>query len=307
MQVIRSLDEGAGTTGKYCVAIGFFDGVHLGHQQILRQTVSDARQHEASALVVTFDQHPNSVVAPSRVPPLIYSLNLRLRTIESLGADALWLVHFDEAFSRRTGEEFVRELVGSFGAIKSVCVGADFAFGYKRGGNVELLKRLGAQLHFAVHGMAAVALDGQIVSSTRIRQAIATGDLDSASQMLGRAYSLAGTVVKGDGMGRKLGIPTANLDVAGLALPPNGVYAARAAVGGKSWRAVLNIGLRPTLKNPNPHLQVEAHLLDFEGDLYGQELELEFVDRLRDEQKFPSLEELQEQIKRDIAEARGRF
>ena len=307
MQVIHSLDEAAGTKGKYCVAIGFFDGVHLGHQQILRQTVSDARQHEASALVVTFDRHPNSVVAPSRVPPLIYTLSLRLRTIESMGADALWLVRFDEAFSRRTGEEFVRELVRAFGSIKSISVGADFAFGYKRGGNVELLKRLGAELHFAVHGLAAVALDGQTVSSTRIRQEIAAGDLDAASQMLGRAYCLTGKVVKGDGMGRKLGIPTANIDVAGLALAPNGVYAAHAAVGGKSLRAAVNIGLRPTLKNPNPHLQVEAHLLDFDGDLYGKELELEFVERLRDEQKFPSVQELKKQIERDIAEARSRF
>ncbi len=143
--------------------------------------------------------------------------------------------------------------------MKSVCVGADFAFGHKRSGNVALLKRLGEELHFAVHGLAAVSLDGTAVSSTRIRQAIAAGDLDDASQMLGRAYSLAGTVVRGDGMGRELGFPTANLDLPGLALPPHGVYAVHAAAGGKTLRAVLNIGLRPTLQNPSPQLQVEAH------------------------------------------------
>jgi riboflavin kinase/FMN adenylyltransferase len=307
MKVIHSVTEAGAIGGKCCVAIGFFDGVHLGHQQILRQTVSDARQHEAASLVVTFDRHPNSVVAPGRVPPLVYSLAQRLRTIESLGAEALWLVHFDEPFSRRSGEDFIRDLVKSFGVVKSVCVGADFAFGYKRGGNVALLTRLGAELNFAVHGLSAVALDGTTVSSTRIRQAIAAGDLDAASQMLGRAYSLSGTVIRGDGVGRKLGIPTANLDVAGLALPPNGVYTVHASAGGNAWRAVLNIGLRPTLQNPAPELRVEAHLLDFSGDIYGQELEIAFVDRLRAEQKFASLDDLRRQIERDIAQARTRF
>jgi len=175
------------------------------------------------------------------------------------------------------------------------------------GGNVELLKRLGAELKFTVHGMAAVALDGKAVSSTRIREAIRGGNLDTVSQMLGRAYSIAGCVIKGDGLGRQLGFPTANIDVTGLALPPNGVYAVRASFANKTHRAVLNIGNRPTLRNRNPQLQVESHLIDFAGDMYGQELEVTFVERLRDEKKFASLDELRDQISKDICEAQLRF
>jgi riboflavin kinase / FMN adenylyltransferase len=297
------------TTGaqKVCLAMGFFDGVHLGHQQIIRQTVADARQHEGLSLVLTFDRHPNSAVAPNRVPPLIYSLARKLRVIASLGPEAVLLLHFDEALSRRTGEEFAHQLARDLGRIRSISVGANFCFGHQRSGNVELLRRLGAEHHFAVHGTAAVSLDGKVVSSTRIRQAILAGDLDQASQMLGREYSLAGVVVPGDHLGAQLGFPTANLDVAGLALPPKGVYAVHAQADGQMHRAVLNIGYRPTLQNPRPELRVEAHLLDFAGDLYGQELELTFVGKLRDEMKFASLAELRTQIALDVQTAQCRF
>jgi riboflavin kinase / FMN adenylyltransferase len=307
MNVIRAASELNPVGRKVCLAIGFFDGVHLGHQQIIRQTITDARQREAIVLVITFDRHPNSVVAPSRVPPLIYPLSRKLRTIESLGADTLLLIHFDKAFSEHTGEEFIRELARDLQHVQSLCVGANFVFGHKRGGDVDLLRRLGAELKFMVHGMAAVSLDGRAVSSTRIREAIGAGDLDGVSQMLGRAYSLSGTVVRGDGLGHQLGFPTANLDTTGLVLPPHGVYAVLVEAGSKIYRAVLNIGLRPTLRNSNPHLQVEAHLMDFAGDLYGQELEVAFVDKLRGEAKFPSLAELRAQIARDILDAQMRF
>jgi riboflavin kinase/FMN adenylyltransferase len=180
-------------------------------------------------------------------------------------------------------------------------------------GNVELLKKLGAELNFAVHGLAAVSLDGKAVSSTRIREAIASGDLDRASQMLGRAYSLAGTVIRGDGLGRQLGFPTANLDVTGLALPPHGVYSIQAEIrlssavrpSSSRHRGVLNVGVRPTLANPAPQLRVEAHLLDFHGDLYGQEMEIVIGEKLRDEKKFGSLADLKQQIARDIEHARA--
>src|SRR5262245_47756556 len=307
MKIIENPTDLAAPGRKVCVAIGVFDGVHLGHQQVIRQTVADAQQYEALAVAVTFDRHPNVVVAPSRVPPLIYSLPQKLRAIESLGADATWLIHFDEAFRRQTGEEFVRALARDFGHLRSVCVGSEFTFGRKRSGDVALLRKLGEQLHFTVHGLAAVALDGRTVSSTRIRDAIGQGRLDAASQMLGRNYALAGPVVKGDQVGRKLGIPTANLDVTGLVLPPHGVYVAHAATGGRSLRAAVNIGLRPTREDAPTAPCVEAHLLDFEGDLYGQELELAFVRKLRDERRFASLDELREQIQRDVAEARRVF
>jgi riboflavin kinase/FMN adenylyltransferase len=311
MNIIHAAKELNAGKRKVCLAIGFFDGVHLGHQQIIRQTIADARQHEGVALVVSFDCHPNSVVAPTRVPPLIYSLSQKLRVIESLGAHSLLLIHFDKAFSQQPGEEFIRRLASDLGGIQSLCVGSNFVFGYKRGGNVELLKKSGNELQFAVHGMAAVSLDGEAVSSTRIREAIAAGDLDGVSQMLGRAYSLAGTVVRGERLGHKIGFPTANLDAVGRALPPNGVYAVHAEVLGtaerSSYRAVLNIGVRPTVNDGNPQRRVEVHLLGFEGELYDKEIELTFVQKLRDERKFASLDALREQIGRDIGEAQRRF
>ncbi len=303
MKIIHAATDLKLGSRKVCLAIGFFDGVHLGHQQIIRQTVADARQQGAIALVLTFDRHPNTVVAPDRVPPLIYSLPQKMRAIESHGPDALLLIHFDEPFSRQTGEGFILGLARELGQIQSICVGGNFNFGHKRSGNVTLLMRLGEELNFTVHGMAAVSLDGQPVSSTRIREAIRAGDFDVAGQMLGRAYSVAGQVVQGDGLGRKLGYPTANLDVTGLVLPPNGVYAARATVGSQSYRTVLNIGFRPTVATGAPQLRVEAHLLDFSGDLYGNEVQVEIGDKLRDERKFASTTELREQIARDITMA----
>ena len=303
MRVIKSPTELQPGPKKVCLAIGFFDGVHLGHQQIIRQTVADAELHEALAVVVTFDRHPNTVVAPGRVPPLIYSLPQKLQAIASTGADTTLLLHFDEAFSRQTGEEFVRRLVREFGHLTSICVGSAFTFGHRRSGDVDLLKRMGAEFKFTVHGLAAVSLDEHVVSSTRIREMIRSGQFDLASQMLGRPYALCGPVMKGDGVGRKLGFPTANIDVNSLAVPPNGVYAVHAHENGRTHRAVVNIGHRPTIPNAAPELRVEAHLLDFKGDLYGKELELSFVAKLRNEQKFPSMEALSDQIKQDIKHA----
>jgi riboflavin kinase/FMN adenylyltransferase len=303
VKIIQTANELQARSRKVCLAIGFFDGVHLGHQQIIRQTVADARQHQAVALVITFDRHPNTVVAPGRVPPLIYSLPQKLRAIESLGAETLLLIHFDKPFSEQTGDTFIRNLAHDLGQINSLCVGANFTFGRKRDGNVALLKKLGAELGFTVHGMAAVSLDGKVVSSTRIRDAIRAGELDRTGQMLGRAYSLAGRVMQGDKLGRQIGFPTANLDTTGLALPPNGVYAVHAMAQGATHRAVLNIGYRPTLRNPNPPLRVEAHLLDFDANLYGEELEVVFLEKLREEKKFASADALKQQIKRDIEKA----
>lgn len=292
---------------KVCIGIGVFDGVHLGHQQVLRQTIADARQHEAISVAITFDRHPSAVVAPERTPPLIYSLPQKLRAIAETGIEATLLIEFTEAFSRKSGEEFVRELVANFGGIHSVCVGSEFTFGHKRSGNVALLKKQGSEYRFTVHGLAALALDGETVSSTRIRNCIRAGDLDAASQMLGRAYAISGKVMEGDKLGRKLNAPTANLDVAGLVLPPNGVYAVHAEVKSRWYRAVANLGLRPTLNNPTPQQRFEVHLVNFDGDLYGAELEVTFAAKLRDEQKFPSLDDLKAQIARDIEAARRIF
>ena len=169
MTLIRTAKALGNGRRKVCLAIGVFDGIHLGHQQIIRQTINDARQHEAVAVIVTFDQHPSAIVAPDRVPPLIYSHPQKVRAVAALGAEALLEIPFTREFSQQTGEAFIRSLAHDLGIIQSICVGADFVFGCQRSGDVPLLRRLGGELHFQVHGLAAVALDGQTVSSTRIR------------------------------------------------------------------------------------------------------------------------------------------
>jgi riboflavin kinase/FMN adenylyltransferase len=198
----------------------------------------------------------------------------------------------------------VRGLARDLGSIQSICVGADFVFGHKRSDDVALLRKLGGEIGFSVHGLAAVSLDGRVVSSTRIRETIRAGKLDAASQMLGRPYTIAGRVIEGDKLGRQLGFPTANLYVTGLVLPPNGVYAGLTTVKKKFHRVALNIGFRPTMVSAKPELRVEAHLLDFSGRLYGAELEIEIGEKLRDERKFASLAELRAQIARDVAAVR---
>ena len=307
MKIIHAAAELSPGSRKVCVAIGVFDGVHLGHQQVIRQTIANAVQHEAISVVITFDRHPSAVLAPQHAPPLIYPLEKKLESIASLGVDSTLLIHFDKAFSELTAERFVRELVRDFGQIHSICVGNDFCFGRGRTGNVSFLQELGKELKFTVHGLACVSLNEMVISSTRVREAVRTGNLDFAGQMLGRPYSLTGRIIKGDQLGRTFGFPTANLDVTGLVLPPNGVYAAHAEVVGKTYRAVVNMGYRPTLKCPEPRLQVEAHLLDFSEDIYGEMMELVFLDKLRDEQRFPSIDALKAQIRLDIAAATAVF
>ena len=306
MQLIRQARELQSGGRKVSVGIGMFDGVHLGHQQVLKQTIFDAHSHKGISLAITFDRHPNSVVAPAKAPKLIYSLSQKLAAIESLGVDAILLIEFNEGFSRTPGEQFVRDLASQLGHIYSICVGSTFTFGHKRSGNVDLLKKIGAELGFQVHGLAAVSLGGQVVSSTRIRERITAGSLDAASQMLGRTYSIAGKVLEGDKLGRKLGTPTANIDIRGLITPPNGVYAVQASLNGEIFPAVANLGTRPTV-DKGDELRLEVHLLDTNREIYGQTLEVCFLDFLRPEQRFSSLDELKVQIARDIEAARKSF
>jgi riboflavin kinase / FMN adenylyltransferase len=304
MNVIHAAADLKPGHGGVCLAIGVFDGVHLGHQRVIGQACEAARRAGAQSAVVTFDCHPNSVVAPNYVPPLIYPLSKKLQVIGSLGVDATYLIHFDRKFSEIPGEQFIRGLTRDFKAVRAICVGETFQFGCRRSGNVALLNTLGAELGYALHALPDVALDGQVVSSTRIREAVREGNFDSASQMLGRPYTLCGTIIEGERFGKKLGFPTANLDTTGILVPPSGVYAADARVNGKQYRAAVNIGNRPTLNSNEPRLTVEAHLLDFAQDIYGQEIELAFLKKLREEQKFPSPAALQEQIAKDVSAAR---
>jgi len=306
LRVIASASDLQPNGRPVAVAMGMFDGVHLGHQHVIRSALLNARRLGGWSVVISFHPHPLAIIHPEKAPEFLQSVQQRLRAIRSLGVDAVLLIPFDAEFSRRTGEDFLRGLARDFGSLRSFTVGQGFHFGQGRSGNVPLLKSLGAELGFVTHAMAPLSVGDQLVSSTRIRKALRAGDLSEVSELLGRPYSLSGHVVRGDQVGRQLGFPTANLDVSGLLLPPMGVYAARALRrSGSEHPCVLNIGLRPTLDQPTPTLQFEVHLLDFNEDLYGEELEIEFVERLRPEKKFPSIDALKRQIALDVSAARA--
>jgi riboflavin kinase/FMN adenylyltransferase len=272
---------------------------------VILQAAGDAARLQGRSAVITFDRHPAAVLAPGRVPPLIYPPAKKWRVIASLGVDTTCVIHFDKEFSQITGEQFIRGLVRDCGPILSLSVGRNFSFGFERSGNVLLLNALGAELNFAVHAMDEVLLAGLPVSSTRVRAAVRAGRFAQAGEMLGRPYALCGVVIQGAGLGRQIGVPTANLDLAGLLAPPPGVYAARALLRGLNHPAAVNIGSRPTVAPAAAPPRVEAHLLDFSGDIYGEEIELTFLEKLRDEEKFPSMAALREQIHRDIARVRA--
>jgi riboflavin kinase/FMN adenylyltransferase len=305
MQVISQPDQLRSDGRPICGAIGVFDGLHLGHQKVIGSMIEDARRLQAQPMVITFDQHPQSVLAPEKAPLLIYPLAQKLRVIESLGVEAALVFHFDLEFSRQPAEIFAHNLVENFGRLASLSVGGNFFFGHHRKGNAALLQQFGKQYGFAVTAIEPLQNEGHTISSTRVRKAIHDGHLELASQLLGRKYGLASQVIHGDQRGRQLGFPTANLDVAGLVLPPFGVYAARTVVNGLAHPSVLNLGHRPTVKPGGSPTSLEVHLLDYSGDLYDRTVEVQFVQKLRGEEKFPSLDALKTQITRDIQSARS--
>lgn len=304
MEIITQSGNWESATQPLCMAIGMFDGLHLGHQAVIGRTVSRARNEGALALVATFDQHPAKVIGPHHAPPAIQTLSQRLRCFAGLGINATWLIHFDRTFSEKSAEEFVRDAVRKFPGLRVVLVGEKFRFGHRRQGTVEFLRNLGRELGFEVEAVPSVNLNGEPVSSTRIRREIRAGHLDEVGALLGRPYALAGKVVEGDRLGRQLGFPTANLAVEGMAVPPNGVYAAHAEAGGWSGPAVVNIGFRPTVERHPQLIRVEAHLIGFDGEIYGEEIELFFLRFLRSERKFDDIGGLRAQISEDCRVAR---
>jgi riboflavin kinase / FMN adenylyltransferase len=297
------------TTGAV-VTIGAYDGVHLGHQAVLRlvRELADARGLEAA--LVTFDRHPAEVVRPDSAPRLLTTLDQRLELLDATGdLDLCWLLPFDEARSKEAAEDFVREvLVDGIGA-RLVVVGADFHFGHRRGGNVPLLDRMGAELGFEVLGLGLVAVEGDTTgvpySSTRIRELLAKGDVAEAVRLLGRPHEVRGVVGHGDERGEHLGVPTANLSVPErICLPADGVYAGTfVAEDGADRPAAISVGTRPTFYE-NGDVLVEAYLLDFEGDLYGQRVKVRFREWVRGQERFDSTEALIEQMNADIEATR---
>lgn len=283
------------------LTIGVFDGVHVGHQALIERMVESARATGRRAVVVTFYPYPY-VVLGHAMPYYLTTTEEKLVLFEQLGVDLSVVLEFTPEMARTPAAAFVDWLVGRVG-MTELWVGHDFALGYRREGNVAYLRQAGARLGFGVNELDATALEGEIISSSRIREALRAGDVVTARRFLGRPYRLTGAVVEGAKRGRTIGIPTANLDVQPeKAVPLAGVYACFAHAGRSSYQAVTNIGTRPTFDNGAP--TIEAHLLDFEGDLYGQTLSLEFIARLRGEQRFKEVTHLVAQIHADISAAR---
>ena len=289
------------------LALGVFDGVHLGHQAVIGAAVEGARASGGQAGVLTFEPHPIRVLAPDKAPRrILASLEHKERLLEERGVDVLLVLNFTEELARQPAEDFARELF-SIPNLRQVSVGDDWKFGRNRAGTVELLETLAAKGQVTVTALAPVMLEGERVSSTRLRQAIRDGSLGAAAAMLGRPYTVLGEVKEGEQLGRTLGFPTANIAVGGEQLPPDGVYAVAARLPGESEAlpGVANLGVRPTVDGERRLLEV--HLFDFEADLYGAHVEVQFGVRLRGEAKFAGLEELKAQIGRDVAEGRALF
>lgn len=285
------------------MTIGVFDGVHRGHQHLIGSAVRRARELGAQSAVLTFDPHPDHVLHPDRKQRYLCSFERRAELIEQLGVDVLVVLPFTEATKSLSAQEFIAHICGAL-QLRELHVGHDFALGRKREGNVTRLAELGQEFGYGVYEVDALIVDGSPVSSSRIRAALSEGDVATAAMLLGHPFGVDGPVVRGDQRGRTIGFPTANIGVNELQmLPADGVYVCRAHVQGQRYGAVTNVGVRPTFDGVRR--TVEAHLLDFNDDIYGETVKLEFLHRLRGEQKFNGIGELVAQITRDAEAARA--
>jgi riboflavin kinase / FMN adenylyltransferase len=306
MNIIQSIPELTSVPGPAYLAVGVFDGVHLGHQSVVRRAMDDAQREPGGHVVaVTFHPHPMKVLRPDAAPRLLTSTPHKLKVLGELGVGHTLVIPFDLEFSRTPPETFIENLASACRPLREICVGYDWSFGKGRAGNVDLLTRLGRARNFVCVGLPpVVTADGVQISSTLIRAAVEAGEMDRAAEMLGREYTILGTVVEGRKLGRTLGFPTANLAAHNEQFPPNGVYAARATIAGRVRTGVLNLGVRPTVAGGSPERLLELHVFDFEGDLYGAEIEVAFHAYLRSERRFDNLEALRAQIESDCLAAR---
>ncbi len=288
--------------------IGNYDGIHRGQQAILERVVDCARASGAASAVVTFDPHPLKVLQPESAPPALTTSAQKRRLLAALGVEHLLVVRFTPEVAGTPAERFVSEFLAGRLALGAVFVGRRFAFGRGREGDLGLLERVGRAAGLEAVGVDEVLEDGSPISSTRVRREVAAGRVEEAGKLLGRPFAVEGAVVRGDGRGREIGWPTANMKTANELLPGDGVYATRIRVGarGETRPAVTNVGVRPTVGEGAARV-VETHVLGFEGDLYGEEVEVLFERRLREERRFPSLADLSEQIGRDVETAREYF
>jgi riboflavin kinase / FMN adenylyltransferase len=306
MRLFRNLNEFTKLDQPICMALGVFDGVHLGHREVIRAAVNGAREREGLAAVMTFHPHPAKILRPESAPRLLTTEQQDFELFSRLDVDVCLVLDFTPDFSRNTPGQFLELLAGNIPSLKQMVVGPDWHFGKGREGDFEFLKSWAAS-----HGIEAIEvpplqMDGDIVSSTMIRSLISKGEIAAANARLGRPYQIVGKVVHGKGLGSKIGFPTANLDVESELLPAAGVYATRVLIDGEVFTAGVNIGMRPTVekKGGSGGLVVEAHLLDFHDDLYGHHLRLDFIKRIRSETKFPAVDDLKKQIERDLIQVR---
>ena len=302
MKIIRNVDNIPEELKYSIVTIGNFDGVHLGHRELFRKLISEAKERHTQSVVITFDPHPQKIMHPERRPFfLLTPLDEKLSLIQSCNVDAVILIPFSMEFAETTAKEFVEDILWKRLLLRKLLVGYDYAFGKGKEGNAEFLKTSGKKLGFEVEEIGAVKSDGIISSSTAIRLAILDGNVKQASEMLGRPYGVTGTVVRGYRRGTDMGYPTANIRSEKV-IPAIGVYAIIAELDGVRHSGVINIGTNPTFGNKE--ISAEVHLLDFKGDIYGRKVTIFFIARLRDEITFNNPEELGRQIQSDIQKAR---
>jgi riboflavin kinase/FMN adenylyltransferase len=305
MEVLHSIAELAELEGPLFLAIGVFDGVHLGHQAVISISARHAHSADGTPVVLTFDPHPAKVLRPQNAPHLITSTPHKIALIRKLGVGHLLILRFDEKFAATSPPDFVAELAASAKPLREICVGHEWSFGRNRAGNLALLRDLGMRHRFNVVGIPPVKVHGAVASSTTIRGRIERGDFAGAAAMLGRDYTILGTVKEGARLGRQLGFPTANLSAHSEQFPPDGVYFVEAWLKGVLHHGLVNIGIRPTIAGQDSERLIEVHLLDFHREIYGADIEVRFVKFLRPEKKFENVEALAQQIASDVKTARG--
>jgi riboflavin kinase/FMN adenylyltransferase len=309
LAVLRSTAEWAaryGASGRRAVlSVGNFDGLHLGHQKILGQVIEQAEATQGISSVITFDPHPLKVLRPGKAPPLVETMNQRMEQLAAMGLEAALVLRFDRALAALSPEEFVRGVLVQELKTAAVLVGQNFRFGHRQEGNVEILTELGRRLGFSVQIVEPVMIDGEFVSSTGVRSAIAEGRVAQAARLLGRPFALTGEIIRGAGRGATVLFPTLNLAPEQELMPKVGVYATETRVAGRLYRSATNVGFRPTFDGTL--LGVESHLFDFSRELTQGRLEVRFWERLRDEKKFSGPAELRAQIAADLREVREYF
>ena len=299
MKIIRGLKDIKKTPLKDpVVTLGNFDGVHLGHQAIFKQVVAWSLSTGGNSVVFTFEPHPLKVLAPQRSPKLLSTFREKMEQIEASGMDAVICANFTPEFASQNPEDFVKDVLVDTLGVKALFVGHDYAFGKNRKGDIPFLRDAGARFGFELHVIGPVKVEGITVSSTKIRQLIVDGEVCLASKLLGRPYSIEGTVIAGHSRGRTLGFPTANITTPNELPPKEGVYAVSVLIEGREYKGAANIGKNPTFSDTTS--SYEVHLFDFEGDLYGKFLKMKFIKRVRDEVRFKDAAELAEQIRKDV-------